>query len=112
MRAAGVTPEDDPEMARGVGINVHGISMVVFALGAFLAAVAGVVAGGFVGVYPGADFEILPYAFVVVIVGGMGSLKGAMIGSLADSIRRKNRSNVPTSNTGLVTANSAPASTL
>ena len=73
---------DDPEMARGVGINVHSISMAVFALGAFLAAVAGVVAGGFVGVYPGADFEILPYAFVVVIVGGMGSLKGALIGSL------------------------------
>jgi branched-chain amino acid transport system permease protein len=73
---------DDPEMARGVGINVHRISMGVFAMGAMLAAVAGVVAGGFVGVYPGADFEILPYAFVVVIVGGMGSLKGALIGSL------------------------------
>jgi branched-chain amino acid transport system permease protein len=73
---------DDPEMARGVGIDVHRISMAVFALGAVLAAVAGVVAGGFVGVYPGADFEILPYAFVVVIVGGLGSLKGALIGSL------------------------------
>ncbi|MBI2152087.1 MAG: branched-chain amino acid ABC transporter permease [Candidatus Rokubacteria bacterium] len=73
---------DDAEMARGVGINVPLISMGVFALGAFLAAVGGVVAGGFVGVYPGADFEILPYAFVVVIVGGMGSLKGAVIGSL------------------------------
>ncbi len=73
---------DDPEMARGVGIDVYRISMIVFALGALLAAVAGVVAGGFVGVYPGADFEILPYAFVVVIVGGMGSLKGALIGSL------------------------------
>jgi branched-chain amino acid transport system permease protein len=73
---------DDPEMARGVGINVPRISFGVFALGASLAAVAGVVAGGFVGVYPGADFEILPYAFVVVIVGGMGSLKGALIGSL------------------------------
>jgi branched-chain amino acid transport system permease protein len=73
---------DDAEMARGVGIDVPRISLGVFALGASLAAVAGVVAGGFVGVYPGADFEILPYAFVVVIVGGMGSLKGAMIGSL------------------------------
>jgi branched-chain amino acid transport system permease protein len=73
---------DDAEMARGVGINVHVISMTVFALGASLAAIAGVVAGGFVGVYPGADFEILPYAFVVVIVGGMGSLKGALVGSL------------------------------
>jgi branched-chain amino acid transport system permease protein len=66
---------DDPEMARGVGIDVRRISVGVFALGASLAAVAGVVAGGFVGVYPGADFEILPYAFVVVIVGGMGSLR-------------------------------------
>ena len=73
---------DDPEMARGIGIDVYRISMAVFALGAALAALAGVVAGGFVGVYPGADFEILPYAFVVVIVGGMGSLKGALIGSL------------------------------
>lgn len=73
---------DDPEMARGIGINVYLISMSVFALGATLAALAGVVAGGFVGVYPGADFEILPYAFVVVIVGGMGSLKGALVGSL------------------------------
>jgi len=73
---------DDPEMARGVGINVFLISMAVFSLGASLAALAGVVAGGFVGVYPGADFEILPYAFVVVIVGGMGSIKGALIGSL------------------------------
>jgi branched-chain amino acid transport system permease protein len=73
---------DDPEMARGVGINVHAISMGVFAMGAVLASIAGVVAGGFVGVYPGADFEILPYAFVVVIVGGMGSLPGAIVGSL------------------------------
>jgi branched-chain amino acid transport system permease protein len=73
---------DDAEMARGVGINVAGISLGVFALGAALAAVAGVVAGGFLSVYPGADFEILSYAFVVVIVGGMGSLKGALIGSL------------------------------
>jgi branched-chain amino acid transport system permease protein len=73
---------DDPEMARGIGINVFLISMSVFALGASLAALAGVVAGGFAGVYPGADFEILPYAFVVVIVGGMGSLTGALVGSI------------------------------
>ena len=73
---------DDPEMARGVGINVFLISMAVFALGATLAALAGVVAGGFVGVYPGADFEILLLAFVVVIIGGLGSLKGAFVGAL------------------------------
>ena len=78
MRAA----VDDAEMARGIGINVSRITVGVFALGAALAAVSGVVAGGFLGMYPGADFEILSYAFVVVIVGGMGSLRGALIGSL------------------------------
>ena len=73
---------DDGEMAQGVGINVPIVSMSVFALGAFLAALGGVVGGGFIGVYPGVDFEILPYAFVVVIVGGLGSLQGAIVGSL------------------------------
>jgi branched-chain amino acid transport system permease protein len=73
---------DDAEMARGVGIDVSRVSLGVFALGAALAAVAGVVAGGFIGVYPGADFEILSYAFVIVIVGGLGSLSGALVGSL------------------------------
>lgn len=73
---------DDPEMAEGVGIRVSAVSTGVFALGAFLAALGGVVGGGFLGIYPGLDFEILPYAFVVVIVGGLGSLPGAMIGSL------------------------------
>src|SRR5262249_58303329 len=63
---------DDPEMARGVGINVHGISMAVFALGALLAGVAGVVAGGFVGGCPGAGFQILPYSIVGGIVGAVG----------------------------------------
>ena len=65
-----------------MGIRVPTVSLGVFALGAFLAALGGVIGGGFLGVYPGADFEILPYAFVVVIVGGLGSLPGAMVGSL------------------------------
>jgi branched-chain amino acid transport system permease protein len=73
---------DDAEMAQGVGINVPMISLAVFALGACLAATGGVIGGAFLGVYPGADFEVLPYAFVVVIVGGLGSLPGAMVGSL------------------------------
>jgi len=73
---------DDGEMAEGVGINVPRISLVVFGLGAALAALGGVVGAGFLGVYPGADSEVLPYAFVVVIVGGLGSLPGAMVGSL------------------------------
>ena len=73
---------DHEEMARGMGINVPFVYVGVYALGAFLAAVAGVIGGGFLSVYPGLDFEILPYAFVVVILGGRGSLKGAVVGSL------------------------------
>jgi branched-chain amino acid transport system permease protein len=73
---------DDAEMAQGVGINVPAVCLLVFALGAGLAALGGVIGGAFLGVYPGADFEVLPYAFVVVIVGGLGSLPGAMVGSL------------------------------
>lgn len=73
---------DDREMASGVGINVPIVSGLMFALGAFLAAFGGVVAAPVFGVYAGADFEVLPLAFVVVIVGGMGSLKGAAVGSL------------------------------
>jgi len=73
---------DDAEMARGVGIDTSRISMLIFALGAFLAGLGGVIGGAFLGVYPGLDFEILPLAFAVVIIGGMGSLGGAAIGAL------------------------------
>ena len=73
---------DDAEMARGVGIDTSRVSMFIFALGALLAALGGVIGGAFLGVYPGLDFVILPIAFAVVIIGGMGSLGGAAIGSL------------------------------
>jgi branched-chain amino acid transport system permease protein len=74
---------DDAQMARGVGIDTSRISMFIFALGAFLAAIGGVIGGAFLGIYPGLDFEMLPLAFAVVIIGGMGSLGGAAIGALA-----------------------------
>jgi branched-chain amino acid transport system permease protein len=73
---------DDAEMARGVGIDTSRVSMFIFALGAFLAGLGGVIGGAFLGVYPGLDFAILPIAFAVVIIGGMGSLTGAAVGSL------------------------------
>ncbi len=73
---------DDAQMARGVGIDTSRISMFIFGLGAFLAALGGVIGGAFLGVYPGLDFEVLPLAFAVVIIGGMGSLGGAAIGAL------------------------------
>jgi branched-chain amino acid transport system permease protein len=73
---------DDAEMARGVGIDTSRVSMLIFALGALLAALGGVIGGAFLGVYPGLDFQILPIAFAVVIIGGMGSLGGAAIGAV------------------------------
>ena len=83
MGAAVRATVDDAQMARGVGIDTTRVSMFIFALGAFLAALGGVIGGAFLGIYPGLDFEILPLAFAVVIIGGMGSLGGAAIGALA-----------------------------
>ena len=82
MGAAVRATVDDAQMARGIGIDTNRISMFIFALGAFLAALGGVIGGAFLGIYPGLDFEILPLAFAVVIIGGMGSLGGAAIGAL------------------------------
>jgi branched-chain amino acid transport system permease protein len=82
MGAAVRATVDDAQMARGVGIDTSRISMLIFALGAALAALGGVIGGAFLGVYPGLDFQILPIAFAVVIIGGMGSLGGAAIGAL------------------------------
>jgi branched-chain amino acid transport system permease protein len=73
---------DDPEIARTTGINVSRLATGVFAFGAGLAALGGIIGGPLLGVYPGADFEILLLAFVVVIIGGLGSLKGAFFGGL------------------------------
>jgi branched-chain amino acid transport system permease protein len=73
---------DDADVARATGIDVSKLSTGVFAFGAALAALGGIIAGPLLGVYPGADFEILLLAFVVVIIGGLGSLKGAFFGGL------------------------------
>lgn len=73
---------DDDEMARCLGIKTLRIHMVVFGLGAFLAAFGGGIGGGLIGIFPGLDSHILPLAFAVVIIGGLGSLKGAALGSL------------------------------
>lgn len=73
---------NDEEIARGLGINVPVLFTLVFGLGAFLAGICGVLGGPFVGAYPGADFEILLLTLIVIVVGGVGSLKGALVGSL------------------------------
>jgi branched-chain amino acid transport system permease protein len=73
---------DDKEMVSGMGINIKLYFSGIFALGAFLAALGGVISGPIVGAYPGLDFEILVIALAVVVVGGLGTLKGAFLGSL------------------------------
>ena len=73
---------DDREMAAALGINVKAVFTAVFALGSLLAGLAGVVGGAYLSLYPGADTEILTYALVVVVVGGLGSLRGAALAAL------------------------------
>jgi len=73
---------DDEEMVRGLGINMPLVFTTIFALGAALAAIGGVLGGPLLGMFPGADFEVALLAFVVVTVGGLGSIRGAFLGSL------------------------------
>ena len=73
---------DDRQMVTGLGINITLISTGVFALGAFMAGFGGVVGGPILGAYQGMDLEVLILALVVVVVGGLGSLQGALLGSL------------------------------
>jgi branched-chain amino acid transport system permease protein len=79
MIRAGV---DDPDMARVVGIKVSRLFTIVFALGAGLAAFAGIMGAPILSVYPGLDQDMLPLALVVVILGGSGSLLGSFVGSI------------------------------
>jgi branched-chain amino acid transport system permease protein len=79
MVRAGV---DDAAMAAGLGGNVPALFTSLFGAGVALAALGGVAAGPVLGLYPGMDTEILIPAFIVIVIGGMGSLRGAFIGSL------------------------------
>ena len=79
MLRAGV---DDPQMARGLGIPVFRLFTAVFCLGAGLAGLGGVLAGPILSAYPGLDMDMLPLALIVVTFGGVGSLSGALLGSL------------------------------
>jgi branched-chain amino acid transport system permease protein len=79
MVRAGV---DDAAMAAGLGGNIPALFTGVFGAGVALAALGGVAAGPILGVYAGMDTDILIPAFIVIVVGGMGSLRGAFVGSL------------------------------
>ena len=72
---------DDMQMARSVGIPAPWLYVLVFSLGTALAGIGGVVAAPILSVYPGMEADTLPLALVVVILGGLGSLFGAFVGS-------------------------------
>jgi branched-chain amino acid transport system permease protein len=78
----------DSAMVEALGINVRRVFTIVFALGAGLAGLGGVVAAPFLGVYPGMALEFLLQAFIVVVIGGMGSVPGAALGALIVGLAR------------------------
>ena len=70
------------DMAQALGVNVKRIQMIVFALGVALAAVAGMIAAPIASVYPNMGSSVLIMCFVVVVIGGIGSVRGALIAAL------------------------------
>ena len=79
MVRAGV---DDRDMLAATGVPIQLVFVAVFALGAGLAGIAGVVGGTFQSISPGEDTRFLLASLVVVIVGGMGSIPGAALGAV------------------------------
>ena len=79
MVRAGV---DDRDMLAATGVPIQLVFVIVFALGAGLAGIAGVVGGTFQSLSPGEDTRFLLASLVVVIVGGMGSIPGAALGAV------------------------------
>ncbi|WP_059413088.1 branched-chain amino acid ABC transporter permease [Cupriavidus basilensis] len=70
------------EMVQSLGINVTVLYRFVFALGVALAVLAGMIAAPVSSVYPGMGGQVLIVCFVVVVIGGIGSVKGALVASL------------------------------
>ncbi|MBU3738108.1 MAG: branched-chain amino acid ABC transporter permease [Rhodoferax sp.] len=70
------------DMAEALGINIKLIHAIVFALGVGLAAIAGMVAAPISSVYPNMGSQVLIMCFVVVVIGGIGSVRGALIAAL------------------------------
>ncbi len=72
----------NPDMVSALGVNIRRLFMVVFGFGAMLAGFAGVIAAPIFSVEPGMGDNILIVAFVVVIIGGIGSIRGAFVAAL------------------------------
>ena len=76
------------EMVGALGINVQLVYAGVFALGSFLAGLGGVLAGPVRSVYPGMGASVIIESFIVVVIGGLGSIGGAFIGAILIGLMR------------------------
>ena len=74
--------QNDRQMIRVLGINISRLYTIVFAMGAALAGLAGALIGAIQSVEVGMGEPVLILAFVVIVIGGIGSIKGALIGAL------------------------------
>lgn len=78
----------DPEVLRAMGINLRPIQTTVFALGIGLAAIAGVVSAPLAGVQPAMGTEVVTAAFVIVVIGGLGSFWGTLLAGVLVGVVR------------------------
>ncbi len=74
--------ESDREMIAALGVDISRLYTIVFALGAALAGLAGAMVGAIQSVQVGMGEPVLILAFVVIVIGGIGSIKGALVGSI------------------------------
>jgi branched-chain amino acid transport system permease protein len=74
--------ESDRDMTKALGINIGLVYRFVFALGVSLAAFSGMISAPIASVFPGMGNQVLIVSFVVVVIGGLGSIKGAMVAAL------------------------------
>ena len=78
----------DREVSQAMGINVTAVFLGTFMLGAMLGALGGAVVAPTISVLPGIGVEVIVLAFAVVVIGGMGSIPGALIGAVIVGIAR------------------------
>jgi len=78
----------DREMSAAMGINVDRVYLVTFTLGAMLAGLGGALTAPMIAVSPGIGVEVIVLSFAVVVIGGLGSLGGAVLGALMVGIAR------------------------
>lgn len=86
----------DREMVSALGVDNRKIKAGVFAFGSMLAGIAGVLGGPVYGARPGLDETVLLLALVVIVIGGLGSVRGALIGALLiGQVESLGRANLP-----------------